>query len=283
MVSRLPLAELKPIVDNAIREDLGWGDITTDNLIPLDLTTDATLLAKADGILAGIEVFAFAFQVIDPRIAVEALAEDGSHIHPGDRVAALHGPAASILRGERVALNFVQRLSGIATETRRCVEAVVGTKARIVDTRKTTPGLRILEKYAIRVGGGFNHRFNLSDGVLVKDNHLAAMAARGYSPREVIAMLRERVPHTVRIEVEIDRLDQLGEVLMAGADVILLDNFGFAEMRQAVETIDGRALAEASGGITMETVRAVAETGVDIISIGALTHTVRSLDISLDM
>ena len=279
----LPMTELRPIIENAIREDLGWGDITTDNMIPSDLAAQAILLAKAEGVLAGVEVAALVFKTVDPSISVEILMKDGSHIKRGDKLAIISGSAASILRAERVALNFVQRLSGIATATWNCVKSVEGTKARIVDTRKTTPGLRILEKYAIRVGGGYNHRYNLSDGVLVKDNHLASMAELGYSPTQAIAMLRERLPHTVRIEVEIDRLDQLDDVISAGADVILLDNFNLEDMRRAVEKIGGRALTEASGGITPERVRAVAETGVDIISSGALTHSVRALDISLDM
>lgn len=279
----LPMIELRQIVDSAVREDLGWGDITTDNMIPPDLMANAALMAKAEGVLAGIEIVALVFKTVDPSVTVEVLMKDGSRIRPGDKLATITGPAASILRAERVALNFVQRLSGIATATSRCVKAVEGLKARIVDTRKTTPGLRILEKYAVKVGGGYNHRYNLSDGVLVKDNHLASMAKLGYSPGQAIALLRERLPHTVRIEVEIDSLDQLDEVISAGADVILLDNFNLEDMHRAVMRVGGRALTEASGGITPEKVRAVAETGVDIISSGALTHSVQALDISLEM
>lgn len=279
----LPTSELRSIVENAVREDLGWGDITTDYLIPEDLPAQATLLAKSEGVLAGIEIFALVFKTVDPSVSVEILMKDGTQIRRGDKLAVIAGSAASILRAERVALNFVQRLSGIATATWRCVSAVDGFKARIVDTRKTSPGLRLLEKYATRVGGGYNHRYNLSDGVLVKDNHLAAVAKLGYTPSQVIATLRQRLPHTVRIEVEIDGLSQLDEVLAAGADVILLDNFEPEDMRRAVELIGGRALTEASGGITPDKVRAIAETGVDIISLGSLTHSVHALDISLEM
>lgn len=279
----LPILELRPIVENAIREDLGWGDITTDCMVPAHLVTEATLMAKAEGVLAGIEVLALCYRTVDPAIAVEILVKDGTRIQRGDRLATIVGPTASILRAERVGINFVQRLSGVATQTWRCVKAVDGTKARIVETRKTTPGLRLLEKYAVRVGGGFNHRFNLGDGVLVKDNHLAAMAKMGYSPSQAITILRQRLPHTLKIEVEIDSLDQLEEVLEGGADIVLFDNFEVEEMRRGVELVRGRAIIEASGGITLETVRAVAETGVDIISLGSLTHSARSLDISLDM
>jgi len=190
---------------------------------------------------------------------------------------------AGVLKAERVALNFLQRLSGVATATAAYVAAIAGTSARIIDTRKTTPGLRVLEKYAVRVGGGFNHRFCLSDGVLIKDNHLAALRAAGLGLRDAVAMARERVPHTTRVEVEVESLAEVEEALAAGADAILLDNMRPPEMREAVKLIAGRAITEASGGINLSTVRAVAETGVDLISAGALTHSVRALDISLDL
>jgi nicotinate-nucleotide pyrophosphorylase (carboxylating) len=208
---------------------------------------------------------------------------DGSEVRSGDVVAEVHGSIASILKGERVALNFLQRLSGIATATSIYVSAVQGTKALVIDTRKTVPGLRELEKYAVRVGGGRNHRYNLADGILIKDNHIAALRAQKFSMQDIIRRARENSPHTLRVEVEVETVEEAREAMEANADAILLDNMSPEQMSQAVAIIQGRCLLEASGGVNLETVRAVAETGVDFISIGALTHSVSALDISLDI
>lgn len=269
------------IVDAALEEDLGPGDITTNALISPDLLGKASALVKADGVLAGIEVFAQAFMRLDPSVEVRILVYDGCQIHSGDIVATVSGPMASILMAERTALNFVQRLSGIATETARCVEAVGELPVRIVETRKTMPGLRLLEKYAVRVGGGHNHRMGLFDGVLIKDNHIAALQAQGRTIAEIIQLARSHVPHTAAIEIEVTSVAMAEEATAAGADIIMLDNMPTEEMRQAVEAIGGRAVTEASGGIRRDNVRAAAETGVDVISMGALTHSVTALDISL--
>ena len=278
----LPLA-VQQVVQRALEEDLGWGDITTDALISPSLGGRAVALAKADGILAGLQVFALAFHTVNPAVQVEALLADGNRIQPGVHLARVQGPAASILKGERVALNFLQRLSGIATETARYVEAVKGLPARIVDTRKTTPGLRWLEKYAVRVGGGHNHRFNLGDGILIKDNHIEASRAQGLSLAAIIAKMRDYAPHTLKVEIEVTSVEMAAEAAEAGADAILLDNMSPEQMKEAVQAIGGRALTEASGGIRLNTVRAVAEAGVDIISVGAITHSVPALDISLEL
>ncbi len=276
-------ALVKRIIDGALAEDLAWGDLTTDSLVDPSQTGVGRLVAKEDGVLAGIEVAALVFTRNDPTLQTEMLVADGSRIAPHTTLATVRGRVASILRAERVSLNFVQRMSGIATATANYVAATKGTSARIVDTRKTTPGLRALEKYAIRVGGAANHRFCLSDGVLIKDNHLAALRARGLGIREAVDLARAHVPHMVRIEVEVESQSEAQEALEAGADVILLDNMSPEEMRRAVDLIGGRATTEASGGITLATVRAVAESGVDLISVGAITHSVRALDISLDL
>jgi len=276
-------ALLNRIIDGALAEDLAWGDLTTDSLVDPSQTGVGRIVAKEDGVLAGIEVAALAFTHADPTLEVEIGVADGCRLTPRTTLATVRGHVASILRAERVSLNFVQRMSGIATATASYVAATAGTAARIVDTRKTTPGLRVLEKYAVRVGGGVNHRFCLSDGVLIKDNHLAALRARGRGFREAVALARARVPHMVKIEVEVESLAEVREALEAGADVILLDNMSPEEMRRSVDLIGGRAMTEASGGITLATVRAVAESGVDLISVGALTHSPRALDISLDL
>ena len=274
-------SQIRAMVARALKEDLGQGDITTEALIPPTLTARALILVNASGVLAGIEVAEIAFQQIDSSLIFERLAQDGARVQAGSIVGVVTGKAASILRGERVALNFLQRLSGIATETAKYVAAVAGTGAKILDTRKTTPGLRLLEKYAVRVGGGQNHRHNLGDGVLIKDNHLAALRAGGVGLEEGIKRARANVPCHLKIEVEVDTVEQAEAALDAGADIILLDNMATADMRRVVKLAQGRALTEASGGITLDNVRAVAETGVDFISIGALTHSVKALDISI--
>jgi nicotinate-nucleotide pyrophosphorylase (carboxylating) len=279
----LPAAIIRETVTRALAEDLGWGDITTDSIVPLTLPGSAIVLAKASGVLCGLRVMAEAFRQIDPSVEFEGLIEDGTALHAGMTVARVTGPAASLLKAERVSLNFIQRLSGIATLAARFVEAVQGTRAQIVDTRKTTPGLRALEKYAVRTGGAGNHRFNLSDGVLIKDNHLAALAGEGDPVVAAVARARARVPHTIRVEVEADTLDQVADAIRAGADIILLDNMDVPTMAEAVRRVAGRALTEASGGVNLATVRSIAETGVDLISVGALTHSAPSLDLSLDL
>lgn len=275
-------SQIRASVAQALKEDLSQGDITTDALIPPALEARALILVKASGVLAGIEVAEIVFQQVDSSLIFERLAQDGTRVQPGSVVGVVTGKAASILKAERVALNFLQHLSGIATETAKYVAAVAGTKARILDTRKTTPGLRLLEKYAVRAGGGQNHRQNLGDGVLIKDNHLAVLRAGGVGLGEGIKRARANVPCYLKIEVEVETVEQAQIALDAGADILLLDNMRTADIRRAVALAQGRVLTEASGGITLDNVRAVAETGVDFISIGALTHSVKALDISIE-
>jgi nicotinate-nucleotide pyrophosphorylase (carboxylating) len=268
---------LDRLIDQALLEDIHTGDITTQAVVPGRRAATARLVAKEELVVAGLFVAERVFRRLDPGVAFTACLAEGGRAVPGDLLATVEGNAADLLMGERVALNLLQRMSGIATVTSRYVAAVQGTKARIVDTRKTTPGLRELEKYAVRVGGGINHRTGLYDGILIKENHITA--AGGIS--EAIRRARAYIPHTLKIEIETETLGQVEEALAAGADIIMLDNMQPAEMRTAVATIAGRALVEASGGINLETVRAVAETGVDIISVGALTHSARAMDISM--
>jgi len=276
-------SSIKSTIERALVEDLGPGDITTDSLIPPDIRGMGTVLSKATGVIAGLDVALEVFRQTNPAVKTRVLMADGSEVAPGDMVAEVEGSIAGILKGERVALNFLQHLSGIATETSRYVKAVQGTRARIIDTRKTVPGLRELEKYAVRVGGGHNHRYNLADGILIKDNHIAALRAQELSMEDIVRRARENAPHTLLIEVEVETVDEVQEAMNARADAILLDNMSLEEMRRAVTLVQGRCLTEASGGINLETVKAVAETGVDLISVGSLTHSVRALDISLDM
>ncbi len=280
---QLDLAAVDLVVRAALREDMPWGDVTTDALVPPDAPGTGRLMAKARGVLAGMPVAERVFHAVDAGVAFRVLKPDGSRVKPGDCLGTVSGPTASLLKAERVALNFLQRMSGTATLTALYVEAVRGTRARILDTRKTTPGLRFLERYAVRVSGGHNHRFCLSDGVLVKDNHLESLKRRGVGLREALERAREAVPHMTRIEVEAQSLAQVREALDAGADVIMLDNMPVPQMAKAVRMVNGKVLLEASGGINLKTVRAVAETGVDLISAGALTHSAPALDISLDL
>ncbi len=266
-------------IRNFLAEDIGHGDITTEAVFDADQEVTARFVARESLVTAGMDkVGGRVFQILNPDIILEAAMDDGLAAGPDAILLTLRGPVKDLLRGERVALNLVQRLCGIATLTKQYVDQVSGLKARIVDTRKTTPGLRMLEKYAVRVGGGRNHRFNLSDGVLIKDNHIAACG----SISRAVAKARASVPHTVRIEVEAEDLAQVQECLDASADIIMLDNMDPAEMRQAVQLINGQALVEASGGVTLESVRQIAETGVDIISVGRLTHSAPASDISMD-
>ena len=262
--------ELLRVVDTALGEDLSMGDVTTDSLIDPSWHAEGSILAKEAGVLAGMPVAAAVFRRVDPAISFEVQRPDGSRMAAGDVIGTVAGPAASILKAERAALNFIQRLSGVATLTAAMVEAVGGMPVRITETRKTTPGLRSLEKYAVRVGGGYNHRQNLADGVLIKDNHLQALAAAGYGVADAVRLARARATHMVQIEVEVDTLDQLREVLDAEPDWILLDNMPPALMKEAVKIVAGRAKIEASGGITLASVREVAASGVDLISSGAL-------------
>jgi nicotinate-nucleotide pyrophosphorylase (carboxylating) len=266
----------------ALLEDAPWGDLTSEVLLPSDLQVSARLVAREEGILCGEDVFFSAMSLAGP-VTVRFLKHDSDSFSTGDVLADLTGPAHAILRAERVALNFVQRLSGIATLTARYVAETAGTKARIVDTRKTTPGLRLLERYAVRCGGGHNHRFSLSDAVLAKDNHLASLrSSRSENLTSALRAAFARLPHTTHKEVEIDRLEQIEPVLAAGVDTIMLDNFSIDDLRAGVRQIAGRALVEASGGISLNRVREIANTGVDLISVGALTHSARSIDLGLD-
>ncbi len=275
--------QIEEIVDRALAEDWASGDVTTRAIIPAELEGKASIIAKARGVLAGTEVARVVFHRVDSSLRFDLLLRDGSEVQSGVTIAEVEGKVSSILRAERVALNFLQRLSGIASETRRYAEAIKGFDARIVDTRKTTPGLRFLEKYAVRVGGGYNHRSHLGDGILIKDNHLAALRARGLGLKAAIALARKNAPHTLKIEVEVTTVEEAVDALEAGADIIMLDNMSVEEMRRAVKSVGGRVILEASGGITLDNVRAVAETGVDLISIGALTHSTKALDISLEL
>lgn len=273
---------LRELVARALEEDLGRGDVTSDLLIPSDAAARAVFRSRSHGVIAGLDVVAMVFGVVDAQAQFEASVPDGASVVPGQEIGIVSGTARSVLRAERVALNFLQRLSGIATLTSRHVEGVRGTRARIVDTRKTTPGLRPLEKYAVRAGGGFNHRRDLSDAMLIKDNHLAVIGALGLSLGEAIRNARESLPHTLKIEVEVDRFEQIAEALGAGADIILLDNMSTEDLRRAVKFINGRAVTEASGGVNLESISQIAATGVDVISVGALTHSAPALDIGLD-
>jgi len=271
------------IIDIALAEDTGHGDITSEALIPPELQGKACLLAKAEGVLAGLQVAREVFLKIDPSLRVEELIKDGTRIKPEDVIASVSGSVISILKAERVALNFLQRLSGIATQTARYVAEIHDLKASIVDTRKTTPGLRSLEKYAVRAGGGRNHRFHLGDGILVKDNHLTALRALGMSLKDIVARVKQNAPKGFRIEVEVSTVQEALEAVEAGADMIMFDNMNPDEMRHVINLIPDNIRTEASGGITLENVRAAAMTGVDIISIGALTHSPKALDISLEL
>jgi nicotinate-nucleotide pyrophosphorylase (carboxylating) len=279
--AHLPLLRLQyeGIVRTALEEDLGRaGDLTTDGVVSADSRARAAIAARGPGVVAGLDVAALAFTMLDAEVRIAVDRPDGSAVRKGDRVALIEGPARAILTGERTALNFLCRLSGIASQTARMVAGVRGTKAHIICTRKTTPGLRTLEKYAVRVGGGMNHRFGLDDAVLIKDNHVAF--AGGIA--EAVARVRARAGHMVKIQVEVDTLAQLETLIPLKVDAVMLDNMDEATMRRAVAMVGGNMLVEASGGITPETVAKVAATGVDLISSGALTHSVKALDLGLD-
>ena len=277
-LQRPAAAHVERLVRMALDEDAPWGDLTTQSLVPAESRAVANLAAREPGVLCGEDLFRFAMQSFG-EVSVEFSIHDGEPFSAGDVIATATGPARAILQAERVALNYTQRLSAIATQTAAFVAATKSTKARIVDTRKTTPGLRILERYAVRCGGGHNHRFSLSDAVLVKDNHLAAVPG---NITEALRAMKTRLPHTTHVEVEVDRLDQIEPVLAAEIDTVLLDNFSLDDLRIGVQQIAGRALVEASGNARLDRITAIAATGIDLISVGALTHSVRALDLGLD-
>ena len=281
-MSQLP-PEVYHLIDAALSEDETFNDPTTGLLIPPDIIGVGMLRAKAVGVLAGLDVAGAVFHRVDPDLAFAPLLADGDALNPGDDLAQVQGSAAAILRAERIALNFMQRMSGIASDTHRYVRAIAGCRARIVDTRKTAPGHRYLDKYAVRMGGGHNHRLNLADGILIKDNHLEALAAREMGLKDVVQLALAKASHTIKVEVEVESLAGVREALAAGAHIIMLDNMAVPAMQEAMDLIGDRAVVEASGGINMETVRAIAETGVHLISIGGLTHSTQALDISLDL
>jgi nicotinate-nucleotide pyrophosphorylase (carboxylating) len=273
-------AAIENVVFAALEEDAPWGDVTSELFVPTDAVATAELNAREPGVFSGGAVIVATFAAVSSEVSVELMLSDGDRFEAGDVIAVVSGPARAVLRGERVALNLVQRMSGIATLTAQFVALTEGTTARIVDTRKTTPGLRALERHAVVCGGGYNHRFSLSDAVLAKDNHLALLPG---SITDVILAARASMSHTMHLEVEVDRLDQIEPVLAGGVDTIMLDNFTLEDLRLGVTQVAGRALVEASGGVSLETVAAIAATGVDIISVGALTHSVRALDLGLDV
>jgi nicotinate-nucleotide pyrophosphorylase (carboxylating) len=282
--SLLTPQSIETVVRAALIEDAPWGDITSQLLIPETAYATARLAAREAGTFSGGAVFTAAMTLTDPSITVDLAVADGDAFEAGDTLATVAGPARAVLQAERVALNLVQRMSGIATLTAQYVRETAHTSARIVDTRKTTPGLRAFERHAVRSGGGHNHRFSLSDAVMAKDNHLAVLTAQsGLSVTDALLAVRAQLSHTTHLEVEVDRIDQIGPVLAAGVDTIMLDNFTLDQLREGVAIIGGRALVEASGNVNLSTVREIAETGVDVISVGALTHSVRSLDLGLDV
>ncbi|MGM7697491.1 carboxylating nicotinate-nucleotide diphosphorylase [Microbacterium sp. A84] len=279
----LTIATLTRVVGAALEEDAPWGDLTSSTLLPTDATATADLAAREQGVFSGGDVFAAAFTLTDPTIRVDVHVGEGDTFAPGDVLASVSGSARSILTAERVALNFTQRMSGIATLTAQYVQAVEGTGVRIADTRKTTPGLRAFERQAVVSGGGSNHRHSLSDAVMAKDNHLAVLQRSGADLATALREALSRLPHTTHVVVEVDRLDQIDAVLDGGAHTVLLDNFSLDDLRAGVALIGERATVEASGGVNLDTVRAIAETGVDVISVGALTHSARALDLGLDV
>jgi nicotinate-nucleotide pyrophosphorylase (carboxylating) len=275
----LPRLLVTPVVAAALAEDLGRaGDLTTDAIIPADRAATVRLVSREPGVVAGLPLAELAWELLDPSVRMEVHLPDGSRVNPGDAIATIHGPARALLTGERVALNFLGHLSGVATGTATIAAAIAHTAAKVADTRKTIPGLRALQKYAVTCGGGSNHRFGLDDAVMIKDNHIAVAGGL----RAAVEAARAHVGHLVKIEVEVDTLEMLAELLEVGADVVLLDNMSPAELRRAVELVGGRMVTEASGRITPETAAAIAESGVDLISVGWLTHSARVLDIGLD-
>ena len=275
--------DMERLIELAIMEDYSAGDATTEALISPDIGGKATIVSDESGVLAGLGIALEVFHKMAPDVKIERLLSDGNFLETGSRIANIQGPLGSILTTERTSLNFLRKLSGVATETSKYVEAIKGTSATIIDTRKTTPGFRSLQKYAVRMGGGTNHRQNLGDGILIKDNHIRTLALEGMSLKDVIKKAHANASHTIKIEVEVEDLAQVKEALESGAQIILLDNMTPIEMGKAVALCGGKAITEASGGINLSSVRAVAESGVDLISVGALTHSAPDLDISLDI
>jgi len=271
--------QIDKIIEQALLEDIGTRDITTESIIPSNLKAKGIIKTSEEGVVAGLDAACRIFQKLDSEIIFQEKIKDGTKITPNKVLAEITGPARTILKGERVALNFLQRMSGIATITSKFCQEIKDFPVRIVDTRKTTPGLRILEKYAVRMGGGYNHRFGLYDAVLIKDNHIAV--AGGI--KSAVNSIRKQISHTVKIEVEVENLSQLQEALKMKVNIIMLDNMDLETMKEAVKMVKSKALIEASGGITLEKVREIAQTGVDLISIGALTHSVKSLDIGMEI
>ncbi|MCB9593578.1 MAG: carboxylating nicotinate-nucleotide diphosphorylase [Sandaracinaceae bacterium] len=275
----IPLVVIDDVVRRALAEDLSRGDLTTDATVPMDVGGVPVLRAREGIVVAGLDVFEATFKLVDPNIQVERLSADAMRVGPGEIVAKVTGAANPILKGERVALNLIQRMSGVATATRHLVDALPpGSRTRITDTRKTTPGLRAFQRYAVRCGGGHNHREDLGAAVLIKDNHVAACG----SIATAIQRARDHAPHTSKIECEVDTMEQLAEALEAGADIVMLDNFDDATLRKAVALVDGRAFVEVSGNVTLERVPIIAEAGVDAISVGGITHSARAVDLGLD-
>ena len=279
----LTAATIARVVGAALEEDAPWGDLTSTTLLPADATATADLVAREPGVFSGGEVFTAAFALTDPALTIDVHVGDGDEFAPGDVLASVSGSARSILTAERIALNFAQRMSGIATLTAAYARRVDGTKARIADTRKTTPGLRAFERHAVVSGGGHNHRYSLSDAVMAKDNHLAVLQRSGADLATALRQAFARLPHTTHVVVEVDRLDQIAAVLDGGAHTVLLDNFSLDDLRAGVALIGDRAQVEASGGVSIDTVGDIAATGVDVISVGALTHSARALDLGLDV
>ena len=275
--------DMERLIELAIMEDYSAGDATTEALISPSIDGKATIVSDENGVLAGLDIALEVFRKMAPDVETERLLSDGDFLESGSRIANIQGPLGSILTTERTSLNFLRKLSGVATETSKYVNAVKGTSATIIDTRKTTPGFRSLQKYAVRMGGGTNHRQNLGDGILIKDNHIRTLALEGLSLKDVIRKAHTNASHTIKIEVEVEDLVQVKEALEAGAQIILLDNMTPGEMKKAVHMCDGKAITEASGGINLSSVRAAAESGVDLISVGALTHSAPDLDLSLDI
>ena len=282
-MSNLSAEQIDSIIDIALAEDISHGDITSEGLIPPELEGKASILAKEEGIIAGGEVARRVFLRVDPSLKVELLIKDGARVQPGDIVATVSGRVISILKAERTALNFLQRLSGIASQTARYIAETQGLGVKITDTRKTTPGLRLLEKYAVRTGGGQSHRLHLGDGILIKDNHLTTLRALGIKIKDIIAKAKQNAPQGATVEIEVTTPQEALEAAEAGADILMLDNMSPEEMRRVVNSIPSHVKTEASGGITLANVRAAAMAGVDVISIGALTHSVKALDINLEL
>ena len=277
------MPQIEELIEKSLDEDMPGGDITTDSLIKPHKKGKASFIAKSNGILAGIEIARLVFLKVDPFLKFSVFLQDGRPIKPGDVLATVQGNVASILKAERTSLNFLQHLSGIATSTAQYVEAVKGLPVKILDTRKTVPGFRVLEKYAVSMGGGQNHRLNLSDMVLIKDNHIAILRQQGFSIKDIVNQARAGVSRNIRIEIETTNPQDALEAARAGADIVMLDNMDLDSMREAVKLVNHQAILEASGGVNLNTVRAIAGTGVDWISVGAVTHSAKALDISLEL